>query len=313
MYNVMFMSVKGGCGKSTLSFYAGLYLSEKFKKRVYYVDTDLLASTSRKTILGSEDFRGYSMSDIAINGLSDCDSTICFFEKFVTKLNLDSKKLGLILCESSEDKRKFFRGENQSINTAIYKGNLKKLFAKIRSFDKDAVCVIDMPPATDNYSDCLVKLMLEEKKNNRVVVCHVTTDNYVHIVDTLNFINEFYNYDENREIPDNIILMVNVLSKDDLNQEEENNLKLLLESLVVEHIRNAKLRNKICCMVIKKDSAYLYALSATNREVETVSLKEYYSKGESLKYSNVFVSFRDSLIDLNNKKNRSFYNIVKGD
>lgn len=310
----MFMSVKGGCGKSTLSFYAGLYLSEKFEKRVYYVDTDLLASTSKKTILGSENCRGYSMSDIAINGLLDDDgSDECFLKNFVNELKLESKELGLILCDSSEDKRKFFRGENQSINTAIYKGNLKKLFAKIRSFDKDAVCVIDMPPATDNYSDCLVKLMLEEKKNNRVVVCHVTTDNYVHIVDTLNFINEFYNYDESREIPDNIILMVNVLSKDDLNQEEENNLKSLLESLVAEHIKNKKLRNKICCMVIKKDSAYLYALSATNREVETVSLKEYYSKGESLKYSNVFVSFRDSLIDLNNKKNRSFYNIVKGE
>lgn len=306
----MFMSVKGGCGKSTLSFYAGLYLSEKFEKRVYYVDTDLLASTSRKTILGSENCMGYSMSDIAINGLLDDDgSAECFFKNFVNELKLESKELGLILCESSEDKRKFFRGENQSINTAIYKGNLNKLFARIKSFDEDAVCVIDMPPATDNYSDCLVKLMLEEKDSNRVVVCHVTTDNYVHIVDTLNFINEFYNYDESREIPDSIILMVNVLSTDNLNQDEENRLKSFLKSLVDEHIKNSKLRDKICCMIIRKDVAYLYALSAINSNVGTISLKEYYSS-QSLESSHVFVSFTHGLVD---KQNCFFYNIVKGD
>jgi len=314
------MSVKGGCGKSTLSFYSGLYLSGKFNKRVYYIDTDLLASTAKKTIFGDDKnnkLSKFSMSDIAINGLLDFDNTYqAFHDNYVTDYDLNEKKLGLILCDSTEEKREFFRGENKSVNTAIYKGNLQKLFNKVSEYDLDPVCVIDMPPATDNYSDCLVKLMLEKPLNdNKVIVCHVTTDNYAHIVDSVKYIEEFYSYEESRKIPNKIILMVNVMSmsNDEYNSNVES-LNTTLASIIKANLTNISIIEHLCIVTVKRDDDYLKTLSISNTPVKDISLKGFHEeKGAELNYSNIFISFDDHGIiykDYDEEKYYSFYQII---
>lgn len=187
-------SVKGGCGKTSISLKCAVdkVKGEKSERRVCYIDLDLLG-TSIETFLIGEIFVGktftkkdepkdssnnekkkdlpiqFNVRKAASYYLNDLFKGKSFDRKFISDIAIEgdfSGEFSLIACSPNQDDKERFKPSRQinyggQIDYDYFSAAIEKILEQLYDM-KYTYVIIDMPPNSDAYTDSLFNILLSK-------------------------------------------------------------------------------------------------------------------------------------------------------
>lgn len=252
IYNIV-NSVKGGCGKTTLSIWLATYLEnfapDTIKGESCLIDMDLQGSCMVSLFHGSDEIeQQYHYLHELIRGY-DLKG-----KQFIQSVNIGTKHFSAVFTSpKQEDKNMFYSGAQSNYNPVMECGTFRlgiKSFLKSEQVKKRKFrhVIFDMPPNADGYSDAALECVLnprysvlDSKNKDKVNLFMMMTLDVSHMQSTINKIKEMY-AETNNKVPDKIFFVFNNNIISNLNDDQcvslyqskrkkiENALKMILLS-----------------------------------------------------------------------------------
>lgn len=209
-YNLI-NSVKGGCGKTTLSMWLAYSLENSL-----LIDMDLLG-TSMQALIYGDDKKSHdtAYTNDVFHGVENNK------KKFVERVDLENGKCINLIFASMEYKEKDqFKAGKQSgytpvVKHSMFRMGLRNLLKHHKTISGNEVehFIFDMPPNSDGFSDAAMECIFNKKysdldKEDRKNLFMVIGADWGQTVTTINALKTLLlNNEENR--PDRIFLVIN--------------------------------------------------------------------------------------------------------
>lgn len=226
-------SIKGGCGKSSVSLFTGLLLSMK-EKNTIIVDCDLSASATHKlyapTDGGSENniklmnmkLKDYALNELLRGDVIDIDDIInSIYFNWNLKGGLEkpnNMELDYIFAHSEKSKLSDFRfnvGANRANNIPIglFNNKFDELLSLIKVDERYQNVIFDLAASSNEYSYIIYRHLLElHDDKNKMYLVLVTTSDRAHLEETMQYLKEVAIGTTDKPRFDNIIIIINSLA-----------------------------------------------------------------------------------------------------
>lgn len=218
IYNVV-NSVKGGCGKTTLSVWLATYLNNQavdlVKGNSCIIDMDLQGTALVSLFYGSNDIdQNYHYLHEWIRGYQIKGT------KFIQEICLEQdKKFSVVFASpKQEDKNLFYSGARSNYSPIIEYGTFRLGISRL--LKNGDFCahdfkhiIFDMPPNADGYSDSALECVLNPRytaveKDDIVNLFMMMTMDNSHMSATTDWLKELY-AESNNSIPDQLFIVFN--------------------------------------------------------------------------------------------------------
>lgn len=261
-------SVKGGCGKSSVSLFTGLLLSMEEKNSII-IDCDLSASATHKLYAPSNggdentiQLMDKKIKDNALNeylrgDVVDIDDIInpIRFNWNIDK-NTDIPKnmeLDYIFAHSENSKLSDFRfniGSNRANNMPIgqFNNKFKELLSIIKASKNYKHVIFDLAASSNEYSYIIYKYLLElHNEKNKMFLVLVTTSDRSHLEETTQYLKEVIAGTTEKRRFDKVIVIINSLiiydKEVNKNNDKENDVYSAFCRNIVQMVKDAKMKD----------------------------------------------------------------------
>ncbi len=266
-------SIKGGCGKTTLSLWLAAYLESVEKQKSCIIDMDLQGScmvslidavTNAEDILKLE--KNYHYLNELVRGYRIKDTN------FIEDIQLEGGITFSVIFASpkQEDKTAFYSGARCNYSPLMEYGTFRT--GLVRFFENDETMkkrkfshiIFDLPPNSDGYSDAALESILNPKysvceKGDEVNLFMVMTMDTSHLMATVNGIKEIYT-ESNDRIPDRLFIVFNnniISGMEESRTEQLYSTKMsIMKNEISKFITQEELRKKIYFLVMNKNADY---------------------------------------------------------
>ncbi len=285
-YNLI-NSVKGGCGKTTLSMWLAYSLENSL-----LIDMDLLG-TSMQALIYGDDQKSHdtAYTNDVIHGVENSTKS------FVEKVDLqDGKCINLIFASMDyKEKDRFKAGKHSGytpvVKHSMFRMGLKNLLKHHKTIYGNDVkhFIFDMPPNSDGYSDAAMECIFNKKysdleKRDRKNLFMVIGADWGQTLATISSLKTLVLDGDDIE-PDKIFLVINHNLGDEFKEADFIQRKERIETTLNTWPLNEKIKKKIFFLKMTHNRHY------TELGIAAGGLKEASAKEISIAFNAVIVAY----------------------